>query len=212
VIASGKNVNLLVLDTEVYSNTGGQMSKSTSRAAVAKFAAAGKPMRKKDLSLMALVYGNVYVARVAMGANDAQTVRAILEAESYDGPSIIIAYSHCIEHGIDMSLGARNQKIAVETGYWPLFRFDPRQITQGKNPFKLDSKAPKGSVTEFTSLENRFNILKKTHPDRAEFLMKLAQDDVVQRWNMYEQLSKEYEPQKAGDGSGEAPKPSPAMN
>lgn len=212
VIASGKNVNLLVLDTEVYSNTGGQMSKSTSRAAVAKFAAAGKPMRKKDLSLMALMYGNVYVARVAMGANDAQTVRAFLEAESYDGPSIIIAYSHCIEHGIDMSLGARNQKVAVETGYWPLFRFDPRQISQGKNPFKLDSKAPKGSVTEFTSLENRFNILKKTHPDRAEFLMKLAQDDVVQRWNMYEQLSKEYEPQKAGDGSGVAPKPSPAMN
>ncbi len=196
VIASGKNVNILVLDTEVYSNTGGQMSKATSRAAVAKFAAAGKPMRKKDLSLMALMYGNVFVARVAMGANDAQTVRAFLEAESYDGPSIIIAYAHCIEHGIDMSLGAQHQKVAVDTGYWPLFRFDPRLERQGKNPFKLDSKAPKGSVSDFTSLETRFNMLKKTHPDRVEFLMKLAQDDVNQRWKMYEQLSKEYEPQK----------------
>ncbi len=203
VIASGKNVNILVLDTEVYSNTGGQMSKSTSRAAVAKFAAAGKPMRKKDLSLMALMYGNVYVARVAMGANDAQTVRAFLEAEAYDGPSIIIAYAHCIEHGIlDMATGAQHQKVAVETGYWPLFRFDPGMIEAGKNPFRLDSKAPKGSVGEFTSLENRFNSLKKTNPVRAEFLMKLAQEDVNERWKMYEQLEKEYEPQKAGNGDG----------
>ncbi len=200
VIASGKNVNILVLDTEVYSNTGGQMSKATSRAAVAKFAAAGKPMRKKDLSLMALMYGNVYVARVAMGANDAQTVRAFLEAESYDGPSIIIAYSHCIEHGIDMAQGAQHQRVAVETGYWPIFRFDPRLEHEGKNPFRLDSKAPKGSVGEFASLETRFNMLKKTHPDRAKFLMELAQDDVNARWKMYEQLSKEYEPPKADDG------------
>jgi pyruvate-ferredoxin/flavodoxin oxidoreductase len=212
VIASGKNVNILVLDTEVYSNTGGQMSKATSRGAVAKFAAAGKPMRKKDLSLMALAYGNVYVARVAMGANDAQSVRAFIEAESYDGPSIVIAYAHCIEHGIDMSLGAHHQKVAVETGYWPLFRFDPRLENEGKNPFKLDSKVPKGSVSEFTSLETRFNMLKKTHPDRVEFLMKLAQDDVMQRWKMYEQLSKEYEPKKAGDGAGVVAKAAPAMN
>ncbi len=212
VLASGRNVNILVLDTEVYSNTGGQMSKATSRAAVAKFAAAGKPMRKKDLSLMALMYGNVYVARVAMGANDAQTVRAFLEAEAYDGPSIIIAYAHCIEHGIDMQFGAQHQKVAVDTGYWPLFRFDPRQAQGGKNPFKLDSKAPKGSVGDFTSLETRFNMLKKTHPDRVEFLMKLAQDDVYQRWKMYEQLSKEYEPVKAG-GNGEGKtSPTPAMN
>ena len=210
VLASGKNVNILVLDTEVYSNTGGQMSKSTPRAAVAKFAAAGKPMRKKDLSLMALMYGNVYVARVAMGANDAQAVRAFLEAESYDGPSIIIAYSHCIEHGIDMSLGAQHQKVAVDTGYWPLFRFDPRQAHEGKNPFKLDSKAPKGSVGEFTSLETRFNMLKKTHPDRVKFLMELAQDDIVQRWKMYEQLSKEFEPSKS-EGDGKAAT-APAMN
>ena len=210
VLASGKNVNILVLDTEVYSNTGGQMSKSTPRAAVAKFAAAGKPMRKKDLSLMALMYGNVYVARVAMGANDAQTVRAFLEAESYDGPSIIIAYSHCIEHGIDMSLGAQHQKVAVDTGYWPLFRFDPRQANDGKNPFKLDSKAPKGSVGDFTSLETRFNMLKKTHPDRVKFLMELAQDDIAQRWKMYEQLSKEFEASKS-DGDGK-PAAAPAMN
>ncbi len=210
VLASGKNVNILVLDTEVYSNTGGQMSKSTPRAAVAKFAAAGKPMRKKDLSLMALMYGNVYVARVAMGANDAQTVRAFLEAESYDGPSIIIAYAHCIEHGIDMSLGAQHQKVAVDTGYWPLFRFDPRQAHEGKNPFKLDSKSPKGSVGDFTSLETRFNMLKKTHPERVKFLMELAQDDIVQRWKMYEQLSKEFEASKSdGDGKSAA---APAMN
>ncbi|HEY9167281.1 MAG TPA: pyruvate:ferredoxin (flavodoxin) oxidoreductase [Candidatus Kryptonia bacterium] len=201
VIASGKNVNILVLDTEVYSNTGGQMSKATSRAAVAKFAAGGKPNRKKDLSLMALTYGNVYVARVAMGANDAQTVRAFIEAESYDGPSIIIAYAHCIEHGIDMSLGARNQKVAVETGYWPLFRFDPRLAKESKNPFRIDSKAPKGSVSDFTSLETRFNILKKTHPERAKFLMELAQEDVNERWKMYDQLAKEYEPHKSGNGS-----------
>ena len=200
VIASGKNVNILVLDTEVYSNTGGQMSKSTPRAAVAKFAAAGKPARKKDLSLMALMYGNVYVARVAIGANDAQTVRAFMEAEAYDGPSIIIAYGHCIEHGIDMAFGAQHQKLAVETGYWPLFRFDPRLQQAHKNPFRLDSKAPKGSVGEFTSLETRFNMLKKTHPERVDFLMKLAQEDVDERWKMYEQLAKEYEPPKTGDG------------
>ncbi len=214
VIASGRNVNILVLDTEVYSNTGGQMSKSTPRAAVAKFAAAGKPMRKKDLSLMALMYGNVYVARVAMGANDAQTVRAFLEAESYDGPSIIIAYAHCIEHGIDMSLGAQHQKVAVETGYWPLFRFDPRLQHDSRNPFKLDSKAPKGSVGDFTTLETRFNMLKKTHPDRVKFLMELAQEDVNERWKMYEQLAKEYEPHKDGngaDGGKNAPSTMPAQ-
>ncbi len=212
VLASGKNVNVLVLDTEVYSNTGGQMSKATARGAVAKFAAAGKPMRKKDLSLMALMYGNVYVARVAMGANDAQTVRAFLEAESYDGPSIILAYSHCIEHGIDMALGAQHQKVAVDTGYWPLFRFDPRLEHEGKNPFRLDSKSPKGSVEEFTSLETRFNMLKRTHPDRVKFLMELAQDDVNERWKMYEQLSKEYAPQQSGGNGENKSTKSPVMN
>ena len=188
VLASGKNVNILVLDTEVYSNTGGQMSKSTPRGAVAKFAAAGKPMGKKDLAMLAMTYGDVYVARVAMGANDAQTVRAFLEAEAYDGPSIIIAYSHCIAHGIDMGRGMNNQRIAVETGYWPLFRYNPRNIEEGKNPFKLDSKAPKLPLQDFTNLETRFKILEKSHPDRAKVLLKLAQGDIDRRWEQYSNL------------------------
>ena len=143
VLASGRNVNVLVLDTEVYSNTGGQMSKSTPRGAVAKFAAAGKPMPKKNLSLIAMSYGYVYVATVAMGANDSQTVRAFLEAEAYDGPSLIIAYSHCIAHGIDMKKGLGQQKAAVESAHFPLLRYNPALIAQGQNPLKLDSKAPK---------------------------------------------------------------------
>ena len=191
VLASGKNVNILVLDTEVYSNTGGQMSKSTPRAAVAKFAAAGKPTPKKDLALLAMAYRDVYVANVAMGANDAQTVRAFLEAEAYDGPSIIIAYSHCIAHGIDMARGMTNQKLAVESGYWPLFRYNPQLEKEGKNPFKLDSKAPKVPVKEFMALETRFKSLEKSHPDRAKELMKLAQEDVDVRWMTYEQLAHE---------------------
>lgn len=190
VLASGRNVNILVLDTEVYSNTGGQMSKSTPRSAVAKFAAAGKPTQKKDLALIAITYGNVYVAKVAMGANDAQTVRAFLEAEAYDGPSIIIAYSHCIAHGINMAKGMTNQKVAVETGYWPLFRYNPALGHEGKNPFKLDSKAPKLPLREFTSLEVRFSSLHKMYPERAKELMALAESDVKVRWEIYEQLAK----------------------
>ena len=190
VLASGRNVNILVLDTEVYSNTGGQMSKSTPRAAIAKFAAAGKPTGKKDLGLIAMTYGDVYVARVAMGANDAQTVRAFLEAEAYEGPSLIIAYSHCIAHGIDMAKGMSNQKIAVETGYWPLFRYNPKQEKEGKNPFKLDSKAPKLPLKDFTSLEVRFNMLDKSYPERAKELSRLAQEDVTTRWAVYENLAK----------------------
>lgn len=193
VLASGKNVNILVLDTEVYSNTGGQMSKSTARGAVAKFAAAGKPYAKKDLALMALTYGNVYVARVAMGANDAQTVRAFLEAESYDGPSLIIAYSHCIEHGIDMSKGMHNQKLAVDTGYWPLFRYNPKLLAEGKNPMKLDSKPPKLPFTEFVSVEQRFKILQKINPARAKELLSLEQEDIGRRWKQYELLAKDEE-------------------
>jgi pyruvate-ferredoxin/flavodoxin oxidoreductase len=189
VLASGRNVNVLVLDTEVYSNTGGQMSKSTFRSAIAKFAAAGKPTQKKDLGLMALTYGNVYVAKIAMGASDAQTVRAFLEAEAYDGPSLIIAYSHCIAHGIDMAKGMTNQKLAVETGYFPLFRYNPMWAKEGKNPMKLDSKAPKGPLTDFTSLETRFNMLEKIYPERARELMKEASEDVRTRWAMYEQLA-----------------------
>jgi len=186
VLAIGRNVNILVLDTEVYSNTGGQMSKATFRSAIAKFAAAGKPTQKKDLALMALTYGNAYVAKVAMGANDAQTVRAFLEAEAFDGPSLIIAYSHCIAHGIDMARGMTNQRLAVETGYFPLFRYNPMLTKEGKNPFKLDSKAPKQPLRDFTSLETRFNMLEKTYPDRAKELSALAAEDVKSRWRLYE--------------------------
>jgi pyruvate-ferredoxin/flavodoxin oxidoreductase len=192
VLASGKNVNVLVLDTEVYSNTGGQMSKSTFRSAIAKFASAGKSTAKKDLGLIAMSYGNVYVAKVAMGANDAHTVRAFLEAEAYDGPSIIIAYSHCIAHGIDMGRGMQNQKLAVDTAYWPLYRYNPLLEKEGKNPFKLDSKPAKLPVSAFTSQEVRFNMLEKTQPERAKELLKLAQGDVHERWKVYEQLASEH--------------------
>ncbi len=189
VLASGKNVNVLVLDTEVYSNTGGQMSKSTPRGAVAKFAAAGKTMGKKDLGLIAMSYGNVYVAKVAMGANDAHTVKAFIEAEAYDGPSLIIAYSHCIAHGINMRTAMKNQKAAVESAHWPLFRFNPELAHEGKNPFKLDSKAAKIPFKEYAYMETRYKMLTKSHPDLAEKLMIEAQEDVTNRWNTYEHLA-----------------------
>ncbi len=189
VLSSGRNVNILVLDTEVYSNTGGQMSKSTPRSAIAKFAASGKPNAKKDLAMLAMTYGNVYVAKVAMGANDMHTIRAFIEAEAYDGPSIIIAYSHCIAHGIDMAKGMNNQKVAVETGYWNLFRYNPALKEAGENPFKLDSKPPKLPLHDFTSLETRFKMLEKSNPERAKFLGKLAQEDVNVRWKLYEYLA-----------------------
>ncbi|MEJ2194358.1 MAG: 4Fe-4S double cluster binding domain-containing protein, partial [Ignavibacteriaceae bacterium] len=194
VIAAGKNVNILVLDTEVYSNTGGQMSKATPRAAVAKFAAAGKPGRKKDLGLMAMAYGNVYVAKVAMGANDTQTLRAFLEAEAYDGPSIIIAYSHCIAHGINMEKGMENQKAAVDTGYWQLYRYNPGLIKEGKNPFKLESKGLKISFKDYAYMETRYKMLTKSHPERASRLIKEAQQDVVEKWQEYERLVDVYAP------------------
>jgi pyruvate-ferredoxin/flavodoxin oxidoreductase len=191
VLASGRDVNVLVLDTEVYSNTGGQMSKSTPRGAVAKFAAAGKPGRKKDLALLATMYGNVYVARVAMGAKDEHTLRSFLEAESYEGPSMIVAYSHCIAHGIDMTTGMQNQKAAVASGYWPLFRYDPRRSETGENPFVLDSGAPKMALADFLRMENRYKMLTKSHPESAKRLWKLAQQDVDERWRMYERLAAE---------------------
>jgi pyruvate-ferredoxin/flavodoxin oxidoreductase len=189
VLASGKDVNILVLDTEVYSNTGGQTSKSTPRSAVAKFSSDGKSTGKKDLALLAMTYGNVYVAKVAMGSNDTHTLRALLEAESYDGPSLVIAYSHCIAHGIDMAKGMRNQKVAVESGYWQLFRFDPRAVDKGENPFRLDSKPPKLPLKEFTQLETRFKMLEKSHPERAKELAALAQEDASARWRIYELLA-----------------------
>jgi len=189
VIASGKNVNILVLDTEVYSNTGGQCSKATARGAVAKFAAAGKPSAKKDLALMAMNYGNVYVAKIAMGSNDQHTLRAILEAEAYDGPSMIIAYSHCIAHGINMGKGMQHQKAAVDSGYWQLYRFNPDLAKEGKNPFKLDSKDPKIPVKDFAYMETRYKMLTKSHPKIAEQLMKEAQEDVTTRWKEYQRLA-----------------------
>ena len=197
VLASGRNVNVLVLDTEVYSNTGGQMSKSTPRGAVAKFAAAGKPGAKKDLGLMAMSYGNVYVAKVAMGSNDTQTLKAFLEAEAYDGPSLIIAYSHCIAHGINMGTGMQNQKAAVDSGHWQLYRYNPDLSKEGKNPFKLESKGLKIPLKDYAYMETRYKMLTKTHPERAEQLLKEAQKDVVDKWKTYEGLNA---------GSSSAPK------
>jgi pyruvate-ferredoxin/flavodoxin oxidoreductase len=190
VLASGRDVNLLVLDTEVYSNTGGQASKSTPRAAVAKFAAAGKDRPKKDLGLLAMAYGNVYVARVAMGANDAQTLKAFIEAEAYPGPSLIIAYSHCIAHGYDMRYGLEQQKKAMQTGYWPLYRYNPALAKDGHNPFVLDSKAPSLPLEKYIYNETRYRMLTQSDAARAEHLLKLAQADVLERWEQYEKLIK----------------------
>jgi pyruvate-ferredoxin/flavodoxin oxidoreductase len=189
VLASGRNVNVLVLDTEVYSNTGGQCSKATPIGAVAKFAAGGKALPKKDLGMLAMSYGNVYVARVAMGANDNQTVKAFLEAEAYDGPSIIIAYSHCIAHGFDLTEGMKHQKDAVECGAWPLFRFSPDLAKEGKNPLKLDSKAPKIKYADYALTETRFKMLTKSHPETAKRLLAMAHKENLVRWQWYEQLA-----------------------
>ena len=189
VLASGRNVNVLVLDTEVYSNTGGQSSKATPLGAVAKFAAAGKTVPKKDLALQAIAYGNVYVARVAMGADPQQTLRALREAEAYDGPSLVIAYSHCIAHGIDMSKGMDQQYRAVASGYWPLIRYDPVLRAAGDNPFLLDSPRPRIPLADYTSRELRYRILQNTNPAEAERLMALAEHEVPQRWASYEEMA-----------------------
>jgi pyruvate-ferredoxin/flavodoxin oxidoreductase len=189
VLASGRNVNVLVLDTEVYSNTGGQMSKATPRAAVAKFAAGGKPLAKKDLGMMAMTYANVYVAQIAMGASDNQTVKAFIEAESYDGPSLIIAYSHCIAHGVNMAVAFGQHQLAVDCGHWPLYRYDPRRAHEGKNPLQLDSKAPKIPFKEYAYNETRFKMLAQSKPEAAAQLLELAQGDVIRRWRMYEHLA-----------------------
>ncbi|MCB9207369.1 MAG: pyruvate:ferredoxin (flavodoxin) oxidoreductase [Ignavibacteriales bacterium] len=189
VIAQGKNVNILVLDTEVYSNTGGQMSKATGLGAVAKFAAAGRPNPKKDLGMMAMGYGNVYVAQIAMGANDTQTLKAILEAEAYDGPSIIIAYSHCIAHGYDLAKGMEHQQLAVDSGHWPLYRFNPENVKEGKNPLRLDSKAPKIKLQDYIYTETRYKMLQKIDPERTKYLLGLAQAEVNKKWSHYSQLA-----------------------
>jgi pyruvate-ferredoxin/flavodoxin oxidoreductase len=189
VMSSGRNVNILVLDTEVYSNTGGQMSKSTPKGAVAKFASGGKPAPKKDLGLMAMTYGNVYVASVAMGARDEHTIKAFLEAESYNGPSLIVAYSHCIAHGIDMQKGMHQQKLAVESGRWLLYRYDPRRTEQGENPLVVDSRSPKLPLETDLYSENRFKMLTRSNPEDAKRLLKEAQSEVNTRWQMYQYLA-----------------------
>ncbi len=189
VLASGRNVNVLVMDTEVYSNTGGQMSKATPMGAVAKFAASGKPAGKKDLGMMAMSYGNVYVAQIAMGASDAQTCRAIAEAEAYDGPSLIIAYSHCIAHGIDMGKGTDNQKAAVQSGHWLLYRYNPDRAEAGENPLQLDSKPPTMALKDYVYRETRYKMLTKIKPEESAALVAQAQEDVTSRRSYYEQLA-----------------------
>ncbi|NCP86449.1 MAG: pyruvate:ferredoxin (flavodoxin) oxidoreductase [Anaerolineae bacterium CG_4_9_14_3_um_filter_57_17] len=189
VLASGRNVNVMVLDTEVYSNTGGQASKSTPLGAVAKFAMAGKGTAKKDLGLIAMSYGYVYVARIAMGASDQQTLKAVLEAEAFDGPSLIIAYSHCIAHGIDMSKGLEQQKLAVQSGHWPLYRYNPALATQGQNPLQIDSKEPSISLDQYVYNETRYRMLLQSDEQRAELLLKEAQHNVKTHWEFYQQMA-----------------------
>jgi pyruvate-ferredoxin/flavodoxin oxidoreductase len=189
VLASGRNVNVLVLDTEVYSNTGGQMSKSTPRGAVAKFAAGGKLRPKKNLGLMAMSYGNVYVAAVAMGSSDMHTLKAFLEAEAYDGPSLIIAYSHCIAHGYDLVYGLDQQKAAVQSGHWPLYRYNPDLVKLGKNPFQLDSKPPSLPLEKYIYNETRYTMLKHSDPQAAKLLLQFAEEDVRNRWRVYENMA-----------------------
>ena len=189
VLSTGRDVNMLVLDTEVYSNTGGQASKATPRGAVARFAAQGKGLSKKDLGLMAIAYGYVYVARVAMGFNDQHTLKSFLEAESYPGPSIIIAYSHCISHGFDMAKGLEHQKMAVQSGLWPVYRYDPRLAAEGKNPLQIDCKEPTIPVDQYMYSETRFRMLTQSDEARAETLLKLSREDSKSRWSFYSQLA-----------------------
>ncbi len=189
VLASGRDVNVLVLDTEVYSNTGGQMSKATPLGAAAKFAAAGKTVPKKDLALQAIAYGNVYVARVAMGADAQQTLTALREAEAYDGPSLVIAYSHCIAHGIEMRTGLDQQYRAVASGYWPLVRYDPVARSDGRNPFLLDSPRPRLAFRDYAERELRYRVVGNADPVEGDRLLELAQEGVDQRWDAYEQLA-----------------------
>jgi pyruvate-ferredoxin/flavodoxin oxidoreductase len=188
VLASGRDVNVLVLDTEVYSNTGGQTSKATPRAAIAKFSAGGKTTAKKDLGMIAMAYGDVYVAQVAMGANMTQVVKAFHEAEAHPGPSLIIAYSPCIAHGIDMGEMMGHQKSAVASGYWPLYRYDPGREERGEHGLHLDSRKPKIPFREFADTEARFAMLARSDPATAEQLFARAQADIDDRWHLYEQM------------------------
>jgi pyruvate/2-oxoacid:ferredoxin oxidoreductase beta subunit len=196
VLASGRNVKVLLLDTEVYSNTGGQCSKSTPLGAIAKFASAGKRTPKKDLGLIAMSYGNIYVASVAMGAKDEHTLKSFLEAEAYDGPALIIAYSHCIAHGINMTTAMQNQKAAVLSGQWLLYRYNPEQANNAESPLHVDSAAPKLKVEEYFNLENRFKMLSKSRPADAKQLFQEAQKQVDARWQLYQQLARSSSPDK----------------
>jgi len=189
VIANNYDVNLLVLDTEVYSNTGGQASKATARGAVAKFATGGKAVVKKDLGRMAMTYGNVYVAQVAMGSNDSQLVKALVEAEAHKGPSLVIAYCHCIAHGIKMSNGLAQQDLAVKSGHWPLYRYNPALALKGQNPFQLDSREPSIPLKEYVYSETRYRMLVQSDPVAAERLLKEAEGDVQNRWAIYKNLA-----------------------
>jgi pyruvate-ferredoxin/flavodoxin oxidoreductase len=189
VLASGANVNLLVLDSEVYSNTGGQRSKATPRGAVARFAAGGKETAKKDLALMAMSYRHVYVARVAMGGNDTQTVQAFEEAEAFDGPSLIIAFSPCIAHGYDLARGLDHQRLAVQSGHWPLFRYDPAAASQGRNPLRLDSKRPTTPLNTYLASEGRFEHAVHEADASHGGLLHAAEADAADRWRLYEQLA-----------------------
>jgi pyruvate-ferredoxin/flavodoxin oxidoreductase len=189
VLASGRNVNVLVLDTEVYSNTGGQTSKATPRAAVAKFSALGKGTPKKDIGMIAMAHGHVYVAQVALAANDKQAVRAFVEAESYAGPSLILAYSHCIAHGFDLALAQEHQTAAVASGHWPLYRYDPRRRRDGENPLQLDSRKPSLPFARYAETESRFQMLARANPDDARALQALAQQDIDARWHLLEQMA-----------------------
>jgi pyruvate-ferredoxin/flavodoxin oxidoreductase len=205
VLACNRDVNLLVLDTEVYSNTGGQASKATPLGAMAKFAMGGKGIAKKDLGMIVMSYGYVYVAQVAMGSRDAQTVKAFLEAEAFEGPSLIIAYSHCIAHGFNLADGLDQQKLAVDSGYWPLYRFDPRRTANGENPLQLDSKAPKTSFESYALNEARYRMLQKINPERARMLLDHAQDTVTAKYRKYEQMAKmSYSNNGDSEGDGEA--------
>jgi pyruvate-ferredoxin/flavodoxin oxidoreductase len=189
VLSMGRDINILVLDTEMYSNTGGQQSKATPLGATAKYAAVGKALAKKELGLMAMTYGSAYVARIAFGANDNHTVKVFQEAESYPGSSLIIAYSHCIGQGFDLRYGAAQQKLAVDSGYWPLYRFDPRRTAAGENPFRLDSGPPKVPLKEYIYNETRYRMLEKIDPARARLLLHSAQAAVDQRYDFYNQLA-----------------------
>jgi len=189
VLASGSNVNVLVLDTEVYSNTGGQQSKATPMGAAAKFAVAGKAAGKKDLGLLAMTYGHVYVAQVALGAKDAQTLRALQEAEAYPGPSLVIAYSPCIAHGFEMACALEHEKTAVATGYWPLYRFDPRRAEAGQPPLVLDSPTPSGDVAQFMAGETRFRVTDARDHERYQELVSHVRDEIANRFERYREFS-----------------------